>query len=284
MWGLFVFAPLSCSDYVQPFLIHRSAACRSSARSSPARPTASASSPPALILAIMILPVHRLDHRATCSSIVPADAQGSGLRPRLHHAGKWCATSCCPYTTRRRHRRHHAGPRPRARRDHGRHLRDRQRHKLSGSLLAPGNRSISATIANEFTEAVGDIYTSSLIALGLILFVHHLHRAGGRKLHAGAAVAQADRMTDHDRSWLYDTALPPAPRAQRASSWRCRSPPRSRRPRLAVAGSSADPAGEGLRRPVARACSPRSTPPPGASRRPAQRHRRQPDDDVAGGR
>jgi phosphate transport system permease protein len=37
-------------------------------------------------------------------------------------------------------------------------------------LLAPGT-SISANIANEFTEAVGDIYTSALIALGLILFV-----------------------------------------------------------------------------------------------------------------
>ena len=43
-------------------------------------------------------------------------------------------------------------------------------HKISASLLAPGT-TISATIANEFTEAVGDIYTSSLIALGLILFV-----------------------------------------------------------------------------------------------------------------
>jgi phosphate transport system permease protein len=43
-------------------------------------------------------------------------------------------------------------------------------HKISPSLLAPGT-TISATIANEFTEAVGDIYTSSLIALGLILFV-----------------------------------------------------------------------------------------------------------------
>jgi phosphate transport system permease protein len=42
-------------------------------------------------------------------------------------------------------------------------------HKVSSSLLAPGT-TISATIANEFTEAVGDIYTSSLIALGLILF------------------------------------------------------------------------------------------------------------------
>lgn len=43
-------------------------------------------------------------------------------------------------------------------------------HKISASILAPGT-TISATIANEFTEAVGSIYTSSLIALGLILFM-----------------------------------------------------------------------------------------------------------------
>ena len=43
-------------------------------------------------------------------------------------------------------------------------------HKVSPSLLAPGT-TISATIANEFTEAVGDIYTSALIELGLILFL-----------------------------------------------------------------------------------------------------------------
>jgi phosphate transport system permease protein len=43
-------------------------------------------------------------------------------------------------------------------------------HRISASILAPGT-TISATIANEFTEATGDIYTSSLIALGLILFV-----------------------------------------------------------------------------------------------------------------
>lgn len=42
-------------------------------------------------------------------------------------------------------------------------------HKLSQSLLMPGN-SISSSLANEFTEAVGDLYTSSLIELGLILF------------------------------------------------------------------------------------------------------------------
>jgi phosphate transport system permease protein len=43
-------------------------------------------------------------------------------------------------------------------------------HRISSSLLAPGT-TISSSIANEFTEAVGDLYTSSLIALGLLLFL-----------------------------------------------------------------------------------------------------------------
>jgi phosphate transport system permease protein len=43
-------------------------------------------------------------------------------------------------------------------------------HRISASILQPGT-TISATIANEFTEATGDLYTGSLIALGLILFV-----------------------------------------------------------------------------------------------------------------
>ena len=43
-------------------------------------------------------------------------------------------------------------------------------HRVSASLLAPGT-TISAAIANEFTEAVGDLYTSSLVALGVLLFL-----------------------------------------------------------------------------------------------------------------
>jgi phosphate transport system permease protein len=43
-------------------------------------------------------------------------------------------------------------------------------HRIHASLLQPGT-TISAALANEFTEAVGDLYLSSLIALGLILFV-----------------------------------------------------------------------------------------------------------------
>jgi len=41
--------------------------------------------------------------------------------------------------------------------------------KIHSSLFAPGY-SIAAVIANEFTEATGDLYTGALIELGLVLF------------------------------------------------------------------------------------------------------------------
>jgi len=43
-------------------------------------------------------------------------------------------------------------------------------HILFDGLFMPGT-TISATIANEFTEALGNIYPSALLELGLILFV-----------------------------------------------------------------------------------------------------------------
>ena len=43
-------------------------------------------------------------------------------------------------------------------------------HELNTSLFMPGN-TISSNLANEFTEAIGDLYTSSLISLGLLLFI-----------------------------------------------------------------------------------------------------------------
>ncbi|HLY62678.1 MAG TPA: phosphate ABC transporter permease subunit PstC [Terriglobia bacterium] len=42
--------------------------------------------------------------------------------------------------------------------------------KISTSLFMPGY-TIAAVIANEFTEATGDLYTQSLIELGLVLFL-----------------------------------------------------------------------------------------------------------------
>jgi len=43
-------------------------------------------------------------------------------------------------------------------------------HRIVPSLLAPGT-TISAAIANEFTEALGELYQPALIELGSILFL-----------------------------------------------------------------------------------------------------------------
>ena len=42
-------------------------------------------------------------------------------------------------------------------------------HRIHASIFAPGT-TISASLANEFTEATGNMYMASLLALGLILF------------------------------------------------------------------------------------------------------------------
>src|SRR5947209_3837298 len=85
-------------------------------------------------------------------------------------------------------------------------------HRISTSILAPGT-TISATIANEFTEAVGDLYTSSLIALGLILFVITAARPPHPGLHhrplrlrRAAAGAEEQAMSEHTIK-AFDTEL-----------------------------------------------------------------------------
>ena len=83
-------------------------------------------------------------------------------------------------------------------------------HRISDSLLAPGT-TISASIANEFTEAVGKLYTSSLIALGLLLFVlTFVIIAAARLLLLRLERARSARMSgnlrtppDHRRAWRW---------------------------------------------------------------------------------
>jgi len=58
----------------------------------------------------------------------------------------------------------------RARRNHGRHHGLGHTPTISASLFSPGY-SIAAVIANELTEATGDLYLQSLIELGLVLFL-----------------------------------------------------------------------------------------------------------------
>jgi len=43
-------------------------------------------------------------------------------------------------------------------------------HSIAASLFAPGN-TIASTLANEFSEATEPLYVSSLVALGLVLYL-----------------------------------------------------------------------------------------------------------------
>jgi phosphate transport system permease protein len=64
--------------------------------------------------------------------------------------------------------------------------------KIQASLLAPGY-SIAAVIANEFTEATGDLYTSSLIELGLVLFALTIVINGAARLLILATTAKVGK-------------------------------------------------------------------------------------------
>ena len=89
-------------------------------------------------------------------------------------------------------------------------------HHINASILQPGT-TISAALANEFTEAVGDLYLSSLIALGLILFVITFIVLAIAKLHADPA---ANGRREAER----DAALCAPPPGQLRRRRRCRSP------------------------------------------------------------
>jgi len=167
IWGLFVFAPIM-QQYVQPALIatFSHVPMLSTLFSGPAYGIGVLTS--SLILAIMVLPfitsVSR-DVFETVPKVLKEAAYGQGCTT-------WEVVSniVIPYTR--------VGLLGGVMLALGRALGETMAvtfvignaHKLSGSILAPGT-TISATIANEFTEAVGDVYTAALVGLGLILFV-----------------------------------------------------------------------------------------------------------------
>jgi phosphate transport system permease protein len=167
IWGLFVFAPF-LQDTLQPFLINTfgNVPVLSAAFAGP--PYGIGMLTAGLILAIMVLPFVTSISRDVFDAVPPV------LKEAAYGLG--CTTwevvrnVVLPYTR--------VGVIGGVMLGLGRALGETMAvtfvignaHKVSASLIAPGT-TISATIANEFTEAVGDIYTSSLIALGLILFV-----------------------------------------------------------------------------------------------------------------
>jgi phosphate transport system permease protein len=166
IWGLFVFAPF-LQQTLQPFLIglFGSIPLLSSLFAGP--PYGIGVLTASLILAIMVLPFITSISRDVFEAVPPV------LKEAAYGLGctKWevFRNVVLPYTR--------VGVIGGVMLGLGRALGETMAvtfvignaHRISASILAPGT-TISATIANEFAEAVGDMYTSALVALGLILF------------------------------------------------------------------------------------------------------------------
>ncbi|HEX8012811.1 MAG TPA: phosphate ABC transporter permease subunit PstC [Casimicrobiaceae bacterium] len=167
MWGLFVLAPLF-ADYVQPWLIDTLGAAPALGALFKGPPQGIGVFTAGFVLAIMVIPFIASVMRDVFEVVPPV------LKESAYGIG--CTTwevvrnIVLPYTK--------VGVIGGIMLGLGRALGETMAvtflignaQQLSASILQPGN-SIASALANEFTEAVGDVYTSALIELGLILFV-----------------------------------------------------------------------------------------------------------------
>ncbi|MGN8199162.1 phosphate ABC transporter permease subunit PstC [Salinisphaera sp. RV14] len=167
MWGLFVFAPF-LSDYVQPWLNGAFGDLPVFGYLFSGPPIGIGVFTAALVLAIMVIPFITAVMRDTFE-VVPAVLKESSY---ALGATTWevVRSVILPFTK--------TGVIGGIMLGLGRALGETMAvtfvignsHSIPNGLFYPGN-SIAATLANEFTEASGGLYTSALIALGLVLFV-----------------------------------------------------------------------------------------------------------------
>jgi len=167
MWGLFVFAPVM-SQHVQPWLQAQFGDTVLIGALFQGAPLGIGMLPAGIILGIMIIPFITAlmrDVFQTTPKFLKESAYGVGA---THWEVVWNVV--LPYTR--------VGAVGGIFLGLGRALGETMAvtfvigntHRMSASLFEPGN-SIASTLANEFNEAVGDMHTSALIALGLVLFM-----------------------------------------------------------------------------------------------------------------
>jgi len=167
IWGLFVFAPF-VQQYIQPLLIDSLGQIPGVGALFAGPPLGIGVLTAGFILAIMVLPFISSIMRDvfdTVPAILKESAYGLGAT-----RGEVVRQIVLPYTR--------IGVVGGIMLGLGRALGETMAvtfvignaHRISASILQPGT-TISASLANEFTEAFSELYRSSLIALGLILFV-----------------------------------------------------------------------------------------------------------------
>jgi phosphate transport system permease protein len=167
MWGLFVFAPLF-QQHVQPFLKQTLGALPGVGKLFSGPPMGIGMLAAGIILAVMVIPFITAVMRDVFELVPSMLKESSYALGSTTWEVVWRVV--LPYTK--------VGVIGGIMLGLGRALGETMAvtfvignaHQLNTSLFAPGN-SIASALANEFTEAVGDLYTSSLVELGLILFL-----------------------------------------------------------------------------------------------------------------
>jgi len=167
MWGLFVLAPL-LSEHVQPWVTAHLGNVPGAGRLFQGPPLGIGMGTAGLILAIMVIPFISAVMRDVFETVPAVLKESTYALGTTTWEVVWHIV--LPYTK--------VGVAGGIMLGLGRALGETMAvtfvignaHEINGSLFLPGN-TISSILANEFTEAVGDTYTSSLIALGLILFM-----------------------------------------------------------------------------------------------------------------
>ncbi|MCO6440475.1 MAG: phosphate ABC transporter permease subunit PstC [Nitrococcus mobilis] len=166
MWGLFVFAPLF-AEYLQPWVIEHIGRLPLIGALFSGPPLGIGVFTAGIILAIMVIPFVTAVMRDVFD-LVPAVLKESayGLGATTWEVLRYVVL---PYTK--------VGVAGGIMLGLGRALGETMAvtfvignaHQFNSSLFMPGN-TISSTLANEFTEATGELYTAALIELGLVLF------------------------------------------------------------------------------------------------------------------
>jgi phosphate transport system permease protein len=167
MWGLFIFAPIF-QQYAQPFLAHTLGEVPALGVLFSGPPMGIGMLAASVILAVMVIPFITAVMRDVFELVPPMLKESSYALGSTTWEVVWRVV--LPYTR--------VGVIGGVMLGLGRALGETMAvtfvignaHQLSKSLFAPGN-SIASALANEFTEAVGDVYTSALVELGLILFL-----------------------------------------------------------------------------------------------------------------
>ena len=167
MWGLFVFAPVF-SAHLQPWLTAHLGGLPLLGALFQGPPMGIGMLTAGLILAIMIIPFVAAVMRDVFETVPPALRESAYALGATTWEVVWRVV--LPYTR--------VGVVGGVMLGLGRALGETMAvtfvignaHDINLSLFMPGN-TISSTLANEFTEAANPLYTSSLLALGLVLFL-----------------------------------------------------------------------------------------------------------------